>query len=82
LCDWPVSGLNFASAHARRPTEAADIEEETHMPIRELLTILGVSLAVITAYSLARDLTDDPVGAITPHGSIVKTYARMNGPHE
>lgn len=52
------------------------------MPIRELLTILGVSLAVITAYSLARDLTDDPVGAITPHGSIVKTYARMNGPHE
>lgn len=52
------------------------------MQTRELLTIVGVTLAVITAYSLARDLTDEPMGLTAPQTGTVQVHARVNVPHE
>jgi len=45
-----------------------------------MLAIVGVSLAVITAYSLARDLTDEPMGLLAPQTGVVQ--ARANAPHQ
>lgn len=52
------------------------------MQLREMLTIVGVSLAVITAYSLARDLTDEPMGLLAPQTGVVQLHAQVNTPHE
>lgn len=52
------------------------------MQLREMLTIAGVSLAVITAYSLARDLTDEPMDLTTPQTGVVQLHAQVNVPHE
>lgn len=52
------------------------------MQTREMLTIVGVTLAVITAYSLARDLTDEPMGLMAPQTGTVLIHAQANTPHE
>ncbi|MCO5399223.1 hypothetical protein [Ralstonia soli] len=52
------------------------------MNIREMLAIVGVTLAVITAYSLARDLTDEPMGLRAPQTGTVQVHAQVNVPHE
>ncbi|MCP1171487.1 hypothetical protein [Ralstonia chuxiongensis] len=52
------------------------------MNTREMLAILGVTLAVITAYSLARDLTDEPLGLLAPQSGLVHVQAQVNAPHQ
>lgn len=52
------------------------------METREMLTVVGVTLAVITAYSLARDLTDEPLGMLAPQTGVVQVQAQVNAPHQ
>lgn len=47
------------------------------MEIHELLTIAAVTLAVITAYSLARDVTDESASAATPQLVLAQGHAHM-----
>jgi hypothetical protein len=52
------------------------------MKTREMLTIVGVTLAVITAYSLARDLTDEPLGMQAPQTGMTQMQAQLSAPHQ
>ncbi|GCB02660.1 hypothetical protein [Ralstonia sp. SET104] len=52
------------------------------MKTREMLAIVGVTLAVITAYSLARDLTDEPRGLQAPQISMGQMQAQVSAPHQ
>ncbi|CAJ0693483.1 hypothetical protein LMG19087_04419 [Ralstonia wenshanensis] len=52
------------------------------MNTREMLAIVGVTLAVITAYSLARDLTDEPLGLRAPQTGLVYVQAQVSAPHQ
>ncbi|MBX3752346.1 MAG: hypothetical protein QM625_22440 [Ralstonia sp.] len=51
------------------------------MDTREMLAIVGVTLAVITAYSLARDLTDEPLGLHAPQTGLMHMQAQVSAPH-
>nr|WP_311530072.1 hypothetical protein [uncultured Ralstonia sp.] len=52
------------------------------MKTREMLAIVGVTLAVITAYSLARDLADAPLGVQAPQTGMVPMQAQVSAPHQ
>ncbi|NWK47101.1 hypothetical protein [Ralstonia pickettii] len=52
------------------------------MDTREMLAIVGVTLAVITAYSLARDLTDEPLGLRAPHSVRMHVQAQVSAPQQ